>query len=264
MPFVTSKDGTRIGYEKMGTGPALILVDGALCYRGGGWTLQAADLLKDQFTVYAYDRRGRGESGNTLPYAPEREYEDLLAVIAAVGGPAFLYGHSSGGVISLEAANRSRDVAKVFVYEPPFMTDETRQADPAYLERMTSLIAIGRHGDAVKHFMLNGVRMPGWVVFILQFLPMFRKLEAIAPTLAHDTAITVPHQQGKPLPPNLWPNVTVPVMVVGGTKSDAWMRNAQRAIAANLPNATHAELAGQNHAVKVAAVAPMLREFFAR
>ena len=124
MPYVTSKDGTRIGYESMGSGPALPL----------------AQELKDRFTVTVYDRRGRGESGDTQPYAVEREIEDLQAVIAAAGGSAMLFGISSGGALALETANRTAGVSKVFVYEAPFITDTSRTLKPGYVERMNDLV----------------------------------------------------------------------------------------------------------------------------
>jgi len=263
MAFVTSHDGTRIAYQKTGAGPALVLVDGGLCYRASGWTVQLSEKLADRFTVYAYDRRGRGESGNTLPYAPEREYEDLEAVITAAGGRVLLYGHSSGGVIVLDTANRGADVGRAVVYEIPFITDDTRRLMPGYAERMRTLIAAGCNGDTVKHFMRNGVGMPGFVIFIIGLLPFFKTLNDIAPTLAYDTALTEPQQHGEPLSRSRWSHVTAPVKVVGGGKSPLWLRNAQRAIAAVLPDARHAELPGQTHAVKLDAVAATLREFFA-
>lgn len=263
MPKVTSKDGTEIAYEMLGSGPPLILVDGALCYRASGPARPLAEQLKDRFTVYIYDRRGRGESGNTLPYAVEREVEDLEALIAAAGGSAMLYGISSGGVLALEAANRSNGVVSVFVYEAPLITDSTRRLAPGYAEKMEALIAADRRGAALKHFMGTGVGLPGFMVFIMQFMPMWKTLKAVAPTLAYDTALTAPLQQSRPLSPGRWSNIKVPAKIVGGTKSAAWMRNAQKAIAEVLPDARHAELEGQDHMVKPEAIAPMIKEFFA-
>jgi pimeloyl-ACP methyl ester carboxylesterase len=263
MPLVSSKDGTRIAYERHGSGPAVVLVDGALCYRGGGWTVQMAKMLSDQFTVHAYDRRGRGESGDTKPYAPEREIEDLEAVIAAAGGSVFLYGHSSGGVISLETANRNPGVRKVVVYEAPLMTDGSRALGADYEQRLNALIRAGRNADALRHFMRRGVGIPAIFVFLIQFAPFWKKLKAIAPTLANDAAITVPLQTGRPLPRDRWAKVTVPTRIVGGMKSPGWLRNAQREIAAILPNSGHSELAGQDHSLKGEAIAPLLRDFFA-
>lgn len=263
MAFVTSKDGTRIGYESMGSGPAIVLVDGALCYRGSGPALPLAHELKDRFTVTVYDRRGRGESGDTQPYAVEREIEDLQAVVAAAGGSAMLFGISSGGALALDTANRTAGVSKVFVYEAPFITDTSRTLKPGYVERMNDLVRSGDNAGALKHFMRTGVGVPAFAVFMMQLMPMWKNLKAIAPTLVYDTAIVGPMMQSRPIPTSKWANVKQPAMVVGGTKSDTWMRNAQKAIATALPNGRHAELEGENHMVKAAAIAPMIREFFA-
>lgn len=263
MPIATSRDGTRIAYETMGAGPAVILVDGALCYRDSGPARPLAAELQDRFAVTIYDRRGRGDSGDTQPYAVEREVEDLQAVIEAIGGPVMLYGISSGGALALETANKTDAVSKVFVYEAPFITDTSRQLKPGYAARMNELIRAGDDAGALRHFMRTGVGVPAYVVFIMQFMPMWKGLKAIAPTLAYDTALTEPLQHGRPIPPGTWANLSQPAMIVGGSKSDSWMRNAQKAIAAALPNARHQELEGENHMVKPTAIAPLIRDFFA-
>jgi pimeloyl-ACP methyl ester carboxylesterase len=263
MPFVTSKDGTQIAYETMGSGTAVILVDGALCYRAFGPSKPLAEELKDRFTVYIYDRRGRGESGDTPPYATEREVEDLQAIIEAAGGSVMLYGISSGGALALETANRMPAVSKVFVYEAPFITDTSRKLAPGYVERMNELVSTGNRGGALKHFMRTGVGVPAFVVFMMQFMPMWKQLKEVAPTLVYDTALTAPMQASRTIPRGTWGKLTQPAMIVGGTKSDAWMRNAQKAIASALPNARHGELEGENHMVKPTSIAPMIKEFFA-
>lgn len=263
MPVIVSKDGTRIAYESMGSGPALVLVDGALCYRGSGPALPLAEELKDSFTVYVYDRRGRGESDDTPPYAVEREIEDLQAVIEAAGGTAMLYGISSGAVLALETAKRTPSVTKVFAYEAPLITDDSRRLPDGYAESMNALLRAGKRGAALRHFMRRGVGLPAFAILMMQLMPFWKRLKEIAPTLAYDTAITAPLQLGRPIPPDLWAGVTQPVRVVAGTKSEAWMRNAQKSIAAALANASHAELEGENHMVKPAAIAPMIKEFFA-
>jgi pimeloyl-ACP methyl ester carboxylesterase len=263
MAIVTSRDGTRIAYESMGSGPAIVLVDGALCYRGSGPALPLAEELKDRFTVYVYDRRGRGESGDAQPYAVEREVEDLQAVIAAAGGTVMLYGISSGGALALETANKTAGVTRLFVYEAPFITDDSRHLAPGYAEKMGALVRSGNNAGALKHFMRTGVNVPAFAVFMMQFMPFWKKLKQIAPTLIYDTALTAPLQASRPIPLGLWANLRQPAMIVGGTKSDTWMRNAQKAIAAALPNARHRELEGENHMVKPTSIAPMIKEFFA-
>jgi pimeloyl-ACP methyl ester carboxylesterase len=264
MSSVTSKDGTIIAYESLGSGPALILVDGALCYRGFGPALPLAEQLKDRFTVYVYDRRGRGESGDTGPYSVEREVEDLQALIAAAGGSVLLYGISSGAALALETANRSDGVAKLAVYEAPFIIDGTRKPIANnYASKMSALVAAGRRSAAVKHFMRAAVGVPAYAVFMMQFMPMWKKLQQVAPTLVYDAALTTSLQIGKAIPAGRWSKVTMPTKVIAGGKSDAWMRNAQKAIADVLPNARHAVLDGKDHMVKPEALAPMLAEFFA-
>ncbi len=263
MPFVNSADGTRIAYETLGSGPAVLLVDGAMCYRGMGPAVPLAKELQDRFAVTVYDRRGRGESGDTQPYSVDREIEDIAAVLEAIGGTAMVYGISSGGVLALRAADTLPGISKVFVYEAPLITDTTRQMKPGYAERMYELVRNGDRSGALRHFMRTGVGMPAFAVWIMQLMPMWKTLKAVAPTLAYDTSFTEPLQRGQPVPKGTWANLSQPAMIVGGTKSDTWMRNAQKAIAAALPNARHSELAGENHMVKPTAIAPLIKKFFA-
>jgi pimeloyl-ACP methyl ester carboxylesterase len=262
--FVTSKDGTKIGYSLIGSGPPIVLVDGAMCWREMGPATPLAEQLKDQFTVYTYDRRGRGESGDTKPYSTQREIEDLEAVIAEAGGSAAIYAISSGVVLALEAANSIKGITGLVLYEAPIFTDSSRKPVPAdYVQRMDQLVAAGDGAGAVKHFMQNGINVPWYALLMMQAFGMFKKMAVVGPTLPYDTAFVAPLWTYKPIPANRWSNVTVPVLTIGGSKSDAWMQNAQKAIAANLPNATHKTLDGQNHMVAPTAIAPMIREFFA-
>jgi len=264
MAFVTSKDGTQIGYSVVGAGPAIILIDGAMCSRDMGPATPLAEALKDSFTVYTYDRRGRGESGDTKPYATEREIEDLAAVIEAAGGSVKIYAISSGVMLALEAANTLSGITGMVLYEAPVFTDTTRRPVPAdYVQRMNQLVADGDNVGAVKHFMQNGINVPWFALLMMQVMGMFRKMAPVGPTLPYDTAFVAPFWTYKPLPPNRWPHATMPVLTIGGGKSDAWMQNAQKAIAANLPNAQHKTLAGQNHMVTPKAISPMIKEFLA-
>jgi pimeloyl-ACP methyl ester carboxylesterase len=264
MPFVTSRDGTRIGYSVVGDGPPLILVDGAMCWRAMGPATPLADALKHRFTVYTYDRRGRGESGDTGPYATQREVEDLEAVLGAAGGSAAIYAISSGVLLALEAADALSGITGMVLYEAPIFTDGTRRPVPTdYVQRMDALVAAGDNAGAVRHFMQNGIGVPWYALLMMQLFGMFRKMAPVAPTLPYDTAFVAPFWTYRALPPDRWPNATMPILVIGGGKSDAWMQNAQRAIAANLPNATHRTLAGQNHMVAPTAIAPLIEEFLA-
>jgi len=262
MPTVTSADGTTIAYETTGSGPALILVDGAMCYRDQGPSRGLAAALADTYTVYFYDRRGRGDSGNTLPWSPQREIEDLAALLAAAGGTAYLLGTSSGAVLAADAADRLPGFSRLALYEPPFIVDDTHAPRPdTFLAETEALIAAGDTSGAVKKF-LRSVDMPGFAVQILALLPPFRKIKAAAHTLPYDLRILGDTGRGKPLDPARWSGVTVPAIVLDGGKSPQYMRNAARALSEALPKAEYRTLPGQTHLVKPAALAPVVKEFF--
>lgn len=254
MSHVVSKDGTTIAYERSGSGPALILVDGALCSRVFGPTAKLAPLLALDSTVYRYDRRGRGESSDTQPYSPAREVEDIAALIAQAGGTASLLGLSSGGALALEAAAAGLGVDKVIAYEPPYVyEDETRlpaltkagggDAHEAQLQR---LVASGHRGGAVTYFMRDMVGAPAFVPVMMRLLPwIWRKLKAVAHTLPYDAAVMT----GFRVPRGRFATIRRPVLVLNGTKTDPRLKAAARVIADTVPGAQHAELAGQTHNV---------------
>jgi Predicted hydrolases or acyltransferases (alpha/beta hydrolase superfamily) len=263
MKEVVSKDGTRIAYDKIGSGPALILVDGALCYRASGPNGPLAALLSPHFTVITYDRRGRGDSSDKKPYAIEREIEDIEALIGEAGGSAFVYGISSGAALALEAAARIPAIRKLALFEAPFIVDSSRSPLPNdYLQKMNEWLALGRRGAAVKYFMSKGVGVPALFVAMMPFMPAWSKLKAVAHTLPYDTLLTMDYQKGTPLFPNRWSSISVPVLVTDGGKSPVWMRKAMRALAEFLPHSQYRTLEGQTHIVKPAALAPVLTEFF--
>ncbi|MEW2359630.1 alpha/beta hydrolase [Spirillospora sp. NPDC029432] len=258
MPTVTSADGTAIAYERDGGGPPLILVDGAMCHRAGGPMRPLAAMLRDAFTVYAYDRRGRGESADTQPYAVAREVEDLRALIELAGPRTYLYGISSGAALALETAAADPRVAKLALYEPPF-TAEVERDDRAgeYTRRLTGLLAAGRRGDAVELFMTN-VGVPPQAIAGMRAQPGWAAMEAIAPTLAYDARLlgdgTVPRGTAAA--------VTVPTLVLTGGESPQNLRKAAEATAGALPAAGFRSLDGQTHDVAPDALAPVLTEFF--
>ncbi|TDD65349.1 alpha/beta hydrolase [Jiangella aurantiaca] len=260
---VTSADGTTIAYTKVGSGPPLILVDGALCYRDFGPMADVAKGLAPTFTVYYYDRRGRGESGDTAPYAVEREADDLEALIAAAGGEVFMYGVSSGVALALEAAKRpGAGIRKLALYELPAVTDNTAAHWPSdLLERTEQLIAADRRSDAVKLFMKT-VGTPSFVVAIMRLTPVWKKLKAVAHTIPYDYRVLGDAGYGKPFPADQWSSVTQPTLVMDGGKSPEYMRNSQRRLAEVLPNAQHRTLPGQTHMVKAAVQVPVLTEYF--
>jgi pimeloyl-ACP methyl ester carboxylesterase len=258
MQTVTSKDGTQIAYERFGSGPPLILVDGAMCSRAFGPMPKLAPLLAKHFTVFIYDRRGRGDSGDTKPYAKQRELEDLAALIAAAGGSAFVAGLSSGAALALEAAATGLGITKVAAYEPPFVAAAgERQAN--HEAELNKLIAADRRGDAVKYFMRSMINVPAIFVALMQLMPgMWRKLKTVAHTLPYDAAVMGDFA----VPVKRIAAIRIPTLVMDGGKTDARLRRAAENIAAALPTATRRTLAGQTHNVKPEVLTPALVEFF--
>jgi len=258
---VRSQDGTAIAFDRIGHGSPLILVDGALCYRAIGPSTPLAKLLAPHFTVFTYDRRGRGDSGDTTPYAVEREVEDLEAVLNEAGGAAFVWGISSGAALALEATNRLAGIKKLALYEPPFIVDESRSSTEDDWACIREAVAAGRRGDAVKLF-LKSVGVPAFFATLLPLMPMWSKLKAMAHTLPYDRAIVQANQRGKPLPVDRWTSVTVPTLVMVGEKSPMWLHRSMRSLASTLPNAQLRTLARQTHNVSGKALAPVLHAFF--
>ncbi|MFE9625012.1 alpha/beta fold hydrolase [Streptomyces sp. NPDC006527] len=253
-----SRDGTSLAYEVRGQGPAVVLVSGAMST--GATVAPLAGLLARRFTAVRYDRRGRGESGDTAPYAVEREVEDLAALIDVVGGEAALYGVSSGGALVLEAAASGLPVSRVAVYETPYadFSDGGAEERAVYTRRLTEALGQGRRGDAVELFL----RLTGLAEAMIQGArqsPMWAGMEAIAPTLAYDDAV-----MGDGLVPReRLASVGVPVLAVAGAESPAWMREAARAVADAVPQGAYRALEGQTHMVDPNVLAPVLSEFFA-
>jgi pimeloyl-ACP methyl ester carboxylesterase len=262
MNTVRSKDGAAIAFDRSGSGPALILIGGAMSDRGG--SASVASLLAPRFTVYGYDRRGRGDSGNTLPYSVDREIDDLAALIAEAGGSALVMGGSSGGVLALDGAARGLAITKLAVYEPPLIVDKGGPLLPSgFADHLAELASSGRRGDAVEAFMTQALGMPHDVVAGMRHAPFWSGLEAKAPTLAYDMIICGPTQTGSPAPLSKWVSVKMPALVMAGGTSPEWMQNGVRALARVLPNATHRTLEGQTHAADPAILAAALEEFFA-
>jgi pimeloyl-ACP methyl ester carboxylesterase len=259
-----SRDGTGIAYSTTGDGPPLVLVDGALCHRGVGPNRKLAGRLADDFTVVTYDRRGRGESGDTTPSAVEREVEDIAAIVADVGGQARLYGISSGGALALEAARLLPDVVEaVAVYEIPYVVDDSRPPAPVDLaDSIEQLITAGRPGDAVKLFMREAVLLPSFLVAAMPLFPGWSSNKALAKTLPYDLAVMGDGQRGNPVPRDRWSSITVPTLVASGGKSPGWVQAAAAQLADVVPGAQLRSLPGQRHYVKPDAIAPILTGFF--
>jgi pimeloyl-ACP methyl ester carboxylesterase len=262
MDTVTSKDGTTIAFDAQGDGPALILVDGAMTTRSSGSKPELAKLLAQHFTVYSYDRRGRGDSGDTKPYAVEREIEDIDSLIEEAGGSAFLFGHSSGGCLALDATVRLGDrVKKLAMYEAPYNDDpEAQKAWGEYLKNLTEALASDRRGDAIALFMTL-VGVPAAEIEGMRRSPFWSGMEAIAPTLAYDhTGIL---GQDASIPAERAAHVRVPTLVMNGGKGAPFMLETAKTLSRTIPAAKLRTLDGQAHNVQPEALAPVLVEFFA-
>lgn len=253
-----SRDGTPIAYERTGNGPAVILVSGAMST--GGTVAPLAVPLSERFDVLVYDRRGRGASGDTAPYAVAREVEDLAALIEAAGGEACLCGVSSGGALVLEAAASGLPVRRVAVYETPYadFLDGGAEHNAEYTEKLTAALAEGRRGDAVELFL----RLTGMGEEMIQGArqsPMWPGMEAVAPTLAYDNSVMA----GGLVPRDRLASITVPLLAVAGGASPEWMREGTRAVAEAAPKGSYRVLEGQTHMVDPTTLGPVLAEFFA-
>jgi pimeloyl-ACP methyl ester carboxylesterase len=262
MRTVTSKDGTRIAFDRTGDGPAVILVDGALQYRAFDQGMaQLADLLGQHFNVFHYDRRGRGDSTDTQPYTVRREIEDIEALINEAGGPAYVFGISSGASLAMEAAvELGGKIKKLVLYEPPYNDDDNaRQAWKEYTKGLKDLLAADRRGDAVALFMkyvgatdeqINGVRnTPMWPLF-----------EAVAPTLAYDHIYILGEDASVPV--ERAAKVGVPTLIMTGGATFPFMHTTAMTLTKAIPSAQYRTLEGQTHEVSPEALAPVLAEFF--
>jgi pimeloyl-ACP methyl ester carboxylesterase len=250
MGAVTSKDGTSIAFDQAGCGPAIILVVGAFNDRATGVPL--ARFLDRNFTVFNYDRRGRGESGDVAPYAIEREIEDLEALIAQAGGSAGVFGYSSGAILSLRAAAHGLAISRLALYDPPPTGAKAGHLAP----HLTELIAAGRRGDAVELFQTEAVGIPAAVVAQMRHAPFRPALEKMAHTLVYESTIL------QALPTGLIASVRAPTLVIDGEKSPEVLRHASQSLAEALPTGRYRTLEGQSHDIVPAVVAPVLEEFF--
>ena len=257
MEKVQSADGTTIAFDRTGTGPALVFVVGAFCDRHTPQSI--AKVLAPDFTVYSYDRRGRGASGDAVPYSAEREIEDLAAVAGAAGGSPFVFGHSSGAVLALEAAARGVRMAKLVAYEPPYIVNDTRARPGIDLaDRLAVLAAADRRGDAARLFLTEAVGVPDDVVAMIESGPDWPSMTALAHTLAYDIEVCGNNE----MPADRLARIRVPALVLGGSNSPEWFHNTVRAVAAAVPGAQLRLLDGQDHGAADDVLAPVLVEFF--
>ncbi len=254
MPSVRSRDGTSIGYTSIGGGPPVVLVDPAGGFRGFGLLTPLAERLASDFTAITYDRRGRGESGDTLPYAVEREIEDLGAIIDIVGGSAFVYGFSSGAILSLWAAAEGLPIRKLALLEPPLAFEPEPEGEDLGAE-VAELVEAGRRGDAFIHFnraigvpeeLLDGMRDASW----------WPAAESLAHTLVYDTRVSAGFAVER------LAEINTPTLVVDSTASDERLHEWSRAAADALPNGVHRTLEGEWHGVAPEILAPVMRDFY--
>jgi pimeloyl-ACP methyl ester carboxylesterase len=259
---VRSKDGTPIAYEAQGTGAPLIIVNGALTTRSSEGQAELAGLLAPSFTVYRYDRRGRGDSGDTAPYAVAREIDDIEALSNRAGAAAYLFGHSSGGCLAFAAARAlgASRIAGVAAYEAPWNDDPTAQrAWAQYLIALDQALGEGRDGDAVALFM-GYVGTPAEQIEGMRRAPFWAGYEALAPTLRYDHTELMGATAA--VPADLLAGVTMPVLALCGDASMPFMCVTARTIARLVPRGEVVTLAGQTHGVQPAALAPELIGFF--
>jgi pimeloyl-ACP methyl ester carboxylesterase len=254
--YATSADGTRIAYDTIGAGPLVVVVGGALNWREFGNVRSLGTALAPLFTVVNYDRRGRGESGDTEPYAAEREYEDLRAVIDANGGDAYVVGFSSGGALALQAAAHGVPMRKVVSYEAPYIGVN---GDRDYLADLRGRLDRGDREGAVGYFMVDMVGGPRFMPLMFKLMPKVRRqLEGVAHTLPYDATVMGTFEA----PRDVLSRVAVPALVLGGGKAKPNMRRAVADAAAAIPGSVTKTLPGQTHMVSDAAIVPELVAFF--
>jgi pimeloyl-ACP methyl ester carboxylesterase len=256
MDHVTSADGTTIAFDRSGDGLPVILVCGGSTDRTSNAGL--AEVLSSNFTVYNYDRRGRGDSGDTAPYAVEREVEDIDAVVGAAGGSAFLYGTSSGAALAMEAAARLDGIGKLAMWEPPFVPEGRPRPPADTAKTYTELVGSGRRGDAVEYFMSKVVGLPPEFVAGARQAPFWAQQEALAHTLAYDATVMGDYS----LPIERAGSVKIPAIVMAGGADFPWMPETAETLAAAMPDGEYRRLEGQGHNVDPAVLAPALVAFF--
>jgi pimeloyl-ACP methyl ester carboxylesterase len=252
---VISKDGTSISYETTGTGPTLVMIDPG----GGfhGWRPMAGliPLLAPHFTVVTYDRRGRGYSGDTQPYTPDREIDDLEALINAVGAPAFVFGFSSSAVLSLLAADRDLPITKLVLLEPPLESYDEAQPASSLETEVADLVAKGERREAYFHFN-RGIGVPEEIMEAEHANSNWDELEAMAHTIVYDLHII------RTLPTPLLAQITTPTLIIASEVTGEPMMGWTKATADALPNGQHLTMAGNWHGVPPEMLAPKMIEFF--
>jgi pimeloyl-ACP methyl ester carboxylesterase len=255
--YVAAKDGTKIAFDIVGHGPSVVIVSGMFCDRGT--TQELAEHLGRQFRVINYDRRGRGESGDSSQYAVDREVEDLDALIVEAGGVASVYGHSSGAGLALRAAAAGLPIKRLVLHEPPYGSDDeiSRQRARELAENVRLAIAEDRRSDAIKLF-LSGSGMPSEMVETAAGDPSMR---AVAPTMPYDIEVMGESSRGGTIPEELVRAINIPTLVIAGGASPDFFRDAAARITELLPNGQHTVLDDQDHGAPAGVVAPVVADF---
>ncbi|MBV9820879.1 MAG: alpha/beta hydrolase [Actinobacteria bacterium] len=259
MEKVTSKDGTEIAFDRVGEGPPLVVVGGALNDREN--TAELAEMLAPHATVFNYDRRGRGDSGDTAPYAVQREIEDLQAIIDEAGGSAMLFAHCTAGMLALEAVAQGLPITRLALYEPPYIVgDSGLRLTEEFKQLLTEHLDKGEPGEAVAHFLIRTVGFPPEAVPKFRAMPIWPKLEKLAVTLPYDVTLAADNW----MPPQTrLDEITLPSMLIYGTNSPGWQIESVKVLAEKLPNSETRVLEGSNHDLEAESVAPVLKEFVA-
>lgn len=257
METVTSPDGTKIAYDKLGEGPPLVMVTGASCFRRFLPVASDAKALAKHFTVYNYDRRGRGDSTDAGSWSIDREVDDIEALIEAAGGEALVYGHSSGAVLALEAGRRLHDkLAKVAAYDASYVHGDQERVEYAALgEEVDRLLEAGANGKAMRRF-LTGIGMPRAFVAMLPAMPGWSTMKRLAPTLRYDIALTRDEPQREWLQA-----LKVPTLLLVGGKGPATLRGTHTTLSSILPDARAMVVEGQDHMVSMKVLLPILTDF---
>lgn len=257
MMQVSSKDGSKIAYDSLGSGPLLVYITGAICHRNFKPVLDDAKFFSQDFTVINYDRRGRGDSQDIQPYSLQKEIDDIEALIDAVGTKVNLYGHSSGAVLALEAGLRlANKIDKIFIYDPAYVAEEAEKANYVHMSReVNALLAKKEYSQALRSF-LTGIGMPKFFVFLLPIMPGWKKLKALAPTLAYDLELT------KDEPPyKLLGGLSVPITIAYGQKSPSSMKAVSKGIHAVVSGSQLIEVPEQDHMVSAKVLLPLFKKF---
>jgi pimeloyl-ACP methyl ester carboxylesterase len=255
--YVTSIDGTQIAFDRIGHGPPVVVVSGIFCDRQR--TQSLAEQLAGQLSVINYDRRGRGESGDTAPYAVEREVEDLRALITEAGGAASVYGHSSGAGLALHAAAGGLPITRLVLHEPPYGPDdeESTRSAGSLAESVRAAVAEDRRADAIKLFIADSGMPPEMV----EGMATDRRMLALVPTMPYDHEVMGDFSHGGTIPEDLVRSIEVPTLVISGGASPDFFRDTTARIAEILPDGTLAVLEGQDHDAPAEVVAPVVAEF---